>query len=102
MSKKDGILHLPIKTEWLDMISAGIKTEEYREIKPYWDKILTNHFGDFIDYDIVKFHNYGKDLSVYADFIKIHIGKGKEEWGAEKDVEYYVITLDNACIDLPF
>ena len=99
MSKQDGILHLPIKTEWLDMISAGIKTEEYRDMTPRYKKML---LGDDCDYDIVKFHNYGHSLPVIADFLGVHIGKGKEEWGAVKDVEYYVITLDNAYIDLPF
>lgn len=30
------ILDLPLKKEWYDMIESGIKTEEYRELKPYW------------------------------------------------------------------
>ena len=30
------ILDLPLKKEWYDMIESGVKTEEYREIKPYW------------------------------------------------------------------
>ena len=33
MKKK--VLHLSVKKQWFDMISAGEKTEEYREIKPY-------------------------------------------------------------------
>jgi len=31
-------LHLTIKKKWFDMILSGAKTEEYREIKPYWTK----------------------------------------------------------------
>lgn len=31
-------LHLPLKKEWYEMIESGVKTEEYREIKPYWSK----------------------------------------------------------------
>lgn len=29
-------LYLPLKKEWYELIEKGIKTEEYREIKPYW------------------------------------------------------------------
>ena len=36
MSKK--ILTLTISKQWFDMIADGRKTEEYREIKPYWVK----------------------------------------------------------------
>lgn len=34
------ILHLPLKAQWYEMIESGVKTEEYREIKPYWLKRL--------------------------------------------------------------
>ena len=37
------ILDLPLKKEWYEMIESGIKTEEYREIKPYWIKRLCNN-----------------------------------------------------------
>lgn len=33
-------LHLPLKKKWYELIERGIKTEEYREIKPYWVKRL--------------------------------------------------------------
>lgn len=29
-------LHLNLKKEWFDLISSGVKKEEYREIKQYW------------------------------------------------------------------
>lgn len=31
-------LDLVLKRKWYDMIASGEKTEEYREIKPYWVK----------------------------------------------------------------
>ena len=37
------VLDLPLKKEWYDMIESGIKTEEYREIKPYWEKRLLDY-----------------------------------------------------------
>lgn len=40
MSKGMKILDLHIKAKWYDMIESGEKTEEYREIKPYWLKRL--------------------------------------------------------------
>lgn len=30
------VLDLPLKKEWYNMIESGVKTEEYRELKPYW------------------------------------------------------------------
>ena len=38
IDKKDKTLYLTLKKQWFDMINDGIKTEEYREIKPYWVK----------------------------------------------------------------
>ena len=34
------MLVLPIKRKWFEMIASGEKKEEYREIKPYYDKRL--------------------------------------------------------------
>ena len=34
------ILDLVLKHQWYDLIEVGIKTEEYRELKPYWIKRL--------------------------------------------------------------
>jgi hypothetical protein len=34
-------LQLSLKTKWFEMTKAGIKTEDYREITPYWVKRLT-------------------------------------------------------------
>lgn len=38
-------LHLVLKRKWWDMIASGEKTEEYREIKPYWEKRLLDYKG---------------------------------------------------------
>ncbi len=34
------ILHLTLKKKWFDMVLSGIKKEEYREVKPYWNRRL--------------------------------------------------------------
>ena len=41
--ENDRILHLTLKRKWYEMVASGIKTEEYREIKPYWEKRLLDY-----------------------------------------------------------
>jgi len=36
-------LQLSLKTKWFEMTKAGIKTEDYREITPYWWKRLVQY-----------------------------------------------------------
>lgn len=44
MEKK--VLTLSVKKEWFDKIVSGEKTEEYREIKPYWvARLFYDRFG---------------------------------------------------------
>ena len=40
----DKILQLTIKKKWFDLIKSGIKTEEYREIKPYFINRLNKKY----------------------------------------------------------
>lgn len=39
------VLDLPLMFKWYDMIDIGEKREEYREIKPYWEKRLLDYKG---------------------------------------------------------
>lgn len=83
------ILHLTLKRKWFDLILAGIKLEEYREIKPYWDSRLKDR-----EYDQIKFrHGYSADArSVLVECEGIRIGQGRPEWGAG-DKQCYIIDL---------
>ena len=45
-------LYLTLKKNWFDLILSGEKKEEYREIKPYWEKRLIGK-----TYDKVIFRN---------------------------------------------
>ena len=78
------ILHMTLKKKWFDIILSGVKTEEYREIKPYWDTRLSKQ------YDIVRFKNgYNKYSSVFDIELKgIKKGIGNREWGGSSDVVY--------------
>ena len=38
-------INLVLKHKWYDMIASGEKKEEYREVKPYWEKRLIDYKG---------------------------------------------------------
>jgi len=84
------ILHLTLKKRWFDMIADGHKTEEYREMKPYWQKRL--RMGRW--YDAVSFRNgYSKDArKMLIECKGVFIGHGVQAWGAPKE-EVYIIQL---------
>lgn len=101
-------LTLTLKKKWFDLIKSEVKTEEYREIKPFWTKRLMRPVIDYADgrisipdvpreFDTLVFTlGYPKadDMSRRMVFKnpKIEIRTGNPEWGAEKDKVYYVIT----------
>ena len=98
-------LHLNLKAKWYDMIESGIKKEEYREIKPFWEKRLFEKIqyidenGETVDakmvkhYDVVKFiYGYTK-RSMKFTLDNIVINTGNPDWGAEEGVKYFVIKL---------
>lgn len=43
-------LHLTLQKKWYDMILSGKKTEEYRQIKPYWFKRLVYNYKKAFKY----------------------------------------------------
>ena len=108
------MLILPIKKKWFDMIKSGEKKEEYREIKPYYDKCLGNaiigfpftkviieNFESIKSYDESQFkiidiifrNGYKADSPKIKCKCKLNIGQGKEEWGAEPGKEYYILQI---------
>ena len=82
------ILHLTLKRKWFDMIILGIKKEEYRDIKQYWNVRLNK------EYNVVLFKNgYSKIAPECLIEIKnIKKGIGNKEWGAPNE-EVYIIKL---------
>ena len=83
-------LHLTLKKQWFDMILSGMKTEEYREIKPYYNLRLIGK-----EYDTVVFRNgYARDApSLTVELKTIRFGTGKTKWGAEANKKYFVLYL---------
>lgn len=99
------MLTLPIKKKWFDMILSGEKTEEYREIKPYYTtRLYENLFMPMYRYtpyntirktekEICFRNGYSKESPSFIAKCTLGIGRGKEEWGAEPNKEYYVLKI---------
>lgn len=84
---------LPIKKKWFDMIKTGVKKEEYREIKPYYEKRFEKTFKDD-DVAVVKFRNgYSNNSPSFDCLVQLTSGVGKPEWGAEPEKEYYILKI---------
>ena len=92
------MLVLQIKKKWFDMILSGEKKEEYREIKPYYEKRFRNAWrgsliGGTAHREIMFRNGYNKDSPSFIAKCMLSIGTGKEEWGAEKDKQYFILTV---------
>lgn len=115
MEKK--VLTLTVSKQWFDMIVAGEKTEEYREIKPYWVSRLVNqkagsgeiHFDGFCGYiaiigkleykpytHVLFINGYRKDSPrIEKEIESITIGKPKKGLcpGKWLDHEFFIIKF---------
>lgn len=109
-------IDLVLTHKWFDMISIGIKREEYRNITRYWTQRLSHRCLShnkqgcdkncviecagikynkslFTNITHVRFHRgYTSTIITYV-VSEIVIDTGNPEWGAEPDKEYYVIRL---------
>ncbi|MEM1219599.1 MAG: ASCH domain-containing protein [Bacteroidota bacterium] len=94
------VLHLNLKRKWFDMVAAGEKKEEYREVKPFWNRV----FDAYItirgrryhpsDVDIMFSNGYAKNrrqMLVECKYMKI--GAGRTDWGAEAGEQYHTLVL---------
>lgn len=102
---------LPIKRKWFDMIMSGEKREEYREIKPYWEKRLeifparlqaeeamasgkVGYLSHFVGQCKIR-AGYNKTSPTAIISYWVDVGSGKTEWGAEPDAKYYRLHIVN-------
>ncbi len=80
------ILHLTVNRKWFDLIKAGTKREEYREIKPYWINRLINVQHRSVGTDTVtELHGRG-----YTHVLFIN-GYGANRPRIEKEIESITI-----------
>lgn len=93
---------LPIKKRWFDMIMSGEKREEYREIKPYWQKRFSKVFCmDPITHapcgqdahEVMLKNGYREDSPSIIALCTLSIKTGREEWGAEPGKDYLVLEI---------
>ena len=94
------MLTLPIKKKWFDLILLGEKTEEYREIKPYWttrfEKAFKFHDGMPTGEDaqeIILRNGYGANAPYIKVLCTLQVKTGNPEWGAEPNILYYVLNI---------
>lgn len=105
------ILDLPLKKKLYEMIENDIKTEEYREIKPYWIKRLCNNADKLWQcadcdgllmcsacfspksYTHVRFRYGYTKRTITREIESISIGYGKPEWGAPTDRQVFIIKF---------
>jgi hypothetical protein len=116
------MLTLPIQKKWYDMILSGEKKEEYREIKEYYESRFQNLFGavtiypssifsDRSEYELLQgeavpeeikkegiqeiiFRNgYSKNSKEIKARCRLRIGKGRPQWGASPDKQYYILEI---------
>ena len=114
---KKNVLTLTVSKQWFNMIVADEKTEEYREIKPYWasrlvnqqaesGEVLFDEFGgycrvigklEYKPYTHVLFINgYRKDSPrIEKEIESISIGKPKKGMCPDKwiDTEFFIIRF---------
>ena len=88
MKKK--VLTITVRKQWLDMIAAGEKTEEYREIKPYWIKRLTTNCE--VAYDVAEKTYCGNVLYRPYTHVLFINGYRKDSPRIEKDIESITIV----------
>lgn len=94
------MLTLPIKTKWYDMILSGEKTEEYRDIKPYYKKrfqkikLLDEEGYETFRTAAVVFRNgYAKESPEFRATVTLRRRGGRSEWGAVQGKKYYVLLI---------
>lgn len=111
------MLTLPIKKKWFDMILNGIKQEEYREIKPYYDRLLTLFGAIMVNGELLQgeavpeeirraavqpviFRNgYSRNSPSFLANCTLTVKEGRQEWGAEPGVKYYTLQIQEVVVN---
>jgi len=99
-------LHLVLKRKWYEMIEQGVKTAEYREVKPYYMRRLRCcaifpqsescdgcAFGSCHGIESVCLHRGYTSTTMTFKIRQICIGYGNPELGAPTDREVFIIRL---------
>ena len=87
MEKK--VLTINVSKQWFDMIVACEKTEEHREIKPYWTKRPTTNCE--VEYDVLAETYCGKVIYRPYTHVLFINGYRKDSQRIEKEIESITI-----------
>ena len=93
------MLTLPIKKKWYDLIARGVKKEEDREIKPYYETRFRNIFGamwesgEAPEARVIFRNGYSADAPQLMALCSLRVGEGREEWGAVPGERYYILEI---------
>lgn len=96
------MLVLPIKKKWFDMIRSGEKKEEYREIKPYYERRFKKFMPRFTifrteyvepEFFVIFRNGYDYNSPSIKCKCKVDTGTGVKEWGAVPGKYYYVLKI---------
>lgn len=91
-----GRLHLIVYAKWFKLIDSGVKTEEYRDMTPYWHKRLA---GQQFSRVVVR-NGYDTFAPQAAfEFAGLDIGYGNPEWGAPVGRTVFIIQLGKRIED---
>ena len=87
------ILYLSLKEKWYRLIESGVKKEEYRVYNDYWKKRLIGKEYTHVQFTLgyPKRDDYSRRMTFTLNGIEHQ--EGKEEWGAEKGVKYFVLKI---------
>lgn len=88
-------IYLTIQTVFFDMIASGVKKEEYRAIKPYYDE----RFRDAENIGFVTLvAGYRKSSpTMTVEVLSIAPGDMRPEWSGGETGRSYVIRLGKIC-----
>ena len=89
------VLTLVLKGKWYDMIASGVKREEYREIKPYWNKRICGWL-ERKGRGVVAFSRgyCTPDMFFLGDYCICSAGGAvKRDWGEPTSFQHWVIGL---------
>lgn len=87
------MLTLPIQKKWFDMIDMGIKKEEYRNVNKHYISRFARYRNSGEAFGLRLRNGYSSTSPMIECIAKVELGIGKEEWGAEPLLPYFVIKI---------
>lgn len=90
-------LYITLKRRWFELSKpGGTKHEEYREIKPYWERRLAKFIGNE-PFKVAARNGYAKDSPTFERTCRrIRIGFPNPDWTDNPGVECFVLEYETS------